>query len=212
VVENLSQLNSVKVNLLRKYQTVLISKYITNPLLLDNKKFHVRIFFLVGVIKNTFVTQILDFYKIITAKKNYKNSDFFDKDIHDTHLDSSDKDILYPFDIIDSNIYNDFENVYFNKIKECLLLVSKFIKGRVAPYTQAKNAFEIFGCDFLITEDGNVVLMEINDRVGYGTISFKYRIKFSKYYFDTLIKYIFEPTLQNTPIENNDWLYVSKLK
>jgi len=55
-------------------------------------------------------------------------------------------------------------------------------------------------------------LMEINDRVGYGTISFKYRIKFSKYYFDTLIKYIFEPTLQNTPIENNDWLYVSKLK
>jgi len=55
-------------------------------------------------------------------------------------------------------------------------------------------------------------LMEINDRVGYGTISFKYRIKFSKTFFDFLIEYIFDPILKNTPIENNDWLYVSKLK
>jgi hypothetical protein len=212
VVENLSQLNSVKVNLLRKYQTVLISKYITNSLLLDNRKFHVRIYFLVGVIENTFVTKILDFYEIFSAKKAYKNSNFLDKDIHDTHSSSSDKDILYPFDIIDSNIYNDFESTYIPKIKDCLLLVSKFIKGRVAPYTQAKNAFEIFGCDFLITEDGNIVLMEINDRVGYGTISFKYRIKFSKTFFDFLIEYIFDPILKNTPIENNDWLYLSKLK
>ena len=35
------------------------------------------------------------------------------------------------------------------------------------PYSNSKNAFEIFGCDFMIDSNYNVFLLEINDHISY---------------------------------------------
>ena len=195
----------------RKYEKVIISKYINNPLLLDGKKMHLRVYFLVALIDEYIATTIFDFYEVFTAQETYKNSDYHNKDIHDTHAKGNDKEIIYPFDIIDSTLYNDYINTYLPKIKDCLTYVSKFIKGRINRFPQAKNAFEIFGCDFLITRDNNVILMEINDKVGYKCQSINTTMRLSKLYFETLIKYIFKPILTNTHLEEQDWLYLSKI-
>ncbi len=37
--------------------------------------------------------------KLFTAKEKYKNEDWFNKDIHDTHLKSTDNDYYYPDDL-----------------------------------------------------------------------------------------------------------------
>ena len=45
--------------------------------------------------------------------------------------------------------------------------VGEIIRPVCRPYEESKMAYEVFGCDFLVTTDLNVVLMEINQRVGF---------------------------------------------
>ena len=66
-------------------------------------------------------------------------------------------------------------------------------------------------CDFLITTDNNIILMEINDKVGYKCQSMDTTFKLSKLYFDTLIKNIFKPILNNKLITDEEWIYTAKL-
>ena len=199
----------------KKYQTVLISKYITNPLLFNGKKFHVRIYFLVGIIKGYFVTNVFEFYKILTAKLPYINSDYGNKNIHDTHFDSTDKDYIFPLDITDSNLYNDFTYKYMPQIRVCLQLISKFIKGKISMYKQTKHAFEIFGCDFMIRDDKTICLLEINDKVGYKCKTIPMTEKLSQMYFNVILTNIIKPLLLNTNIatddDNTGWLFCEKL-
>ena len=100
---------------------------------------------------------------------------------------------------------------YLPKIKDCLLHISKFIAGKIGVYSQTKNAFEIFGCDILIKDDDSIVLMEINDKVGYVMKSTDSTIKISKMYFNTIIDNILNPILNNKPIDSMDWLYCKKI-
>jgi hypothetical protein len=197
------------VNKTSKYNNVLITEYITNPLLFEGKKFHIRVYFIVGLIQGHFMTKVLNLYKILTAGKPYINENFYNKEIHDTHAKTTDRDIIFPIDIYDSRLYNNFSNIYFNKIQDCLLTVSKFINGKLTKYSQAQNAFEIFGCDFLIKDNDEIVLMEINDKVGYSFKSTETSIKFSKLYFQNIIYLILEPLLKSENISENksNWLF-----
>lgn len=196
----------------KRYEKVLISEYITNPLLFNGKKFHLRLYFLIGLIDGFLVSKLFDFYEILTASKLYKKSEWTNKDIHDTHFDGSSVDIIYPINIIDSQFYNDYLVKYLPKIQDCLMHISKFINGRISVYSQTKNAFEIFGCDVLIKDDDSIVLMEINDKVNYVMKNTDSTIKLSKMYFNTIINNILNPILNNKPIESIDWLYCEKNK
>ena len=53
--------------------------------------------------------------------------------------------------------------------------------------------------------------MEINDKVGYKCQSMDTTFKLSKLYFDTLIKNIFKPILNNKLITDEEWIYTAKL-
>ena len=228
-------------NKTRKYEQVLISEYITNPLLLDKRKFHLRIYFMVGLLGDFFVSKVFDFCKVFKAIKPYYTSrddtlrdkasrgkigDWSNKDIHDTHARGNPRDLFWPFDIPSNNtkLQHDYKTIYMPKICECLKLVSMFIKNRFARYTQSKNGYEIFGCDFLITDENRVILMEINDKVGYGCQTTDATMKLSKLYFDIIIKYILKPCLDSldslkdvsaSALENRlsklDWLVISKI-
>jgi D-alanine-D-alanine ligase-like ATP-grasp enzyme len=210
IVNNLKELTNAVGNL-KKYEKVLISEYITNPLLLEGKKFHVRIYFMITLIKRLFATRIFDFYEIFTADKKYKQTDWIDKDIHDTHARGNTEELIFPMDITNSKMRDNFKNKYIPKIKDCLTIVSKIIDGKINHYSQTENAFEIFGCDFLITETGQVILMEINDRVGYNCQTTKTTIRLSQLFFNEIIKYILEPLLSSSnSLNKKDWLYLSR--
>ena len=191
----------------KKYKDVLITEYIHNPLLYNRKKFHLRIYFIMAIINGHFMTKILDFYEILTAKIPYKNSDFKNKEIHDTHASSTERDFIFPHDITDSNLYNDFVNIYIPKIKECFLLISKFCHNKISKYDQSEHAFEIFGCDIIIKDTHEIALLEINDRLGFGLKKLENTLKISKLYFETIINLILNPLLTNQPIDKDNWLF-----
>ena len=144
------------------------------------------------------------FNKILTAKIPYKNGNWDNTDIHDTHLKSTGRDIICPFDFPDYDIY-------LPKIKDCLLHISKFLVGKISIYSQTQKAFEIFGCDVRIKDENNIIVREINDKVEYTLNTTESAIKLSDLFFNAIINNIFNPILNNKPIETIDWLYCKKI-
>ena len=76
------------------YKKSIVSDYIENPLLISGRKSHLRLYLLVNY--KPFIVEISKFGKLFLAKNKYKNNDFTNKDIHDTHRESTGKNMYYP--------------------------------------------------------------------------------------------------------------------
>ena len=61
------------------------------------------------------------------------------------------------------NIYNQMEDILNN-------YVAKLYKPYAKKFDESENGFEVFGCDFMITDLLEVKLLEINYKVGYDDI------------------------------------------
>ena len=213
VVSNKQELDKT-LKKLHKFPTVIISEYIKNPMLWDDKKFHVRSYLLVKNINNELTTYFYDFYEIFTAEKKYIKGDWHNKDIHDTHLKSVGKYVMGPHDF--NNVNKElFNNKIYPQMEDCMKYVSKLIEGNAHPYPNAQHGFEIFGCDFMIDEDYNVKLLEVNDHTGLSMSDFPDRKdEFSKIYFgkinDLVLIPYFNPKKIN--LKSQQPLYSSKLK
>ena len=190
----------------KKYENVIISKYITNPLLFQGKKFHLRTYLLVGVINGHYVTKFLDFYELYTALEPYKNIDYNNHDIHDTHFGSTSRDYICPDDL-PAELKPIFDRHIYPKMQHCMLLISKMFEKHAKPWSQAENAFELFGCDFLVHDDYNITLLEINDRIGFKKYSTEKRLQFSNLICNVILDSFLLPLLTNIPIPRNWWLY-----
>jgi len=168
--------------LLDKYDNVLISEYIKSPLLFKGYKFHIRTFLLASIINGKFKTHVLDFGRIFTAREKYKQSDWDNSDIHDTHMKSTVKDWFFPKDFTNENISslsgegssnlltgNIFEIVYdiFKQIHNIFNSVSKLLEETAGIYENVKNGFNIFGIDLMIKDDFTVILIECNSEGTY---------------------------------------------
>ena len=150
-----------------KSNKYIISEYLVNPFLLYKKKFHLRVYFLVTNINNKTDWSVFNTFEVVTSKENYKMSDYTNTEIHDTHFKYNLKDIFlnnhtYKMFKITISEYNYITNQIFIILKSVFNLVKKHSR----PYKNAKNAFEIFGCDFLIDDNLIVYLLEINDHIG----------------------------------------------
>jgi hypothetical protein len=192
----------------KNYETVIISKYITNPLLLQRRKFHLRTYLLVGVINGQYVTKFLDFYELYTALEPYKNMEYNNHDIHDTHFGSTSRDYICPDDL-PNDMKLIFNTHIYPKMQHCMLLISKMFEKHAKPWLQAANAFEFFGCDFLVHDDYNITLLEINDRIGFKKYSTEKRLQFSNLVCNVILDSFLLPLLINKPIPSNWWLYQS---
>lgn len=216
IIHDQTSLNQAK-TLLQKYDNVLISQYITNPILFQGHKCHIRTFLLSSIINNTFSTYMLDFGRIFIAKLPYKSSDYGNPDIHDTHMKSTPKDWFFPMDFTNANLgRNDvtFEIVYniFKQIRKIFTSVSELLSKSVGLYDNVKNGFNIFGIDLMIRDDFTVVLIECNAEGTYKSKEPETHIKLEKLLFNWIDDVIFEPLFNNAKIPSNAiTLYKKKL-
>ncbi len=144
----------------------ILNKYIINPLLFKEKKFHIRIYFINYInsknIKKSYVSR---YGEILTAKDKYVPNDFFNQDIHDSHLKSTDAEYLFPFSL-EKEYGKKMVSNYFNQIKTILKYISSI--SYLSNYEETQNGYAINGCDFMITDDNMVKLLEINRKTGLG--------------------------------------------
>jgi len=152
---------------------VIASEYIMNPLLYKNKKFHLRSYYLLTYINNEFNTFYIENNKIITSLNDYNTDKPFLPEVHDTHFKYSKTDILFPEDIktgdfnkdVDiSNIMEQMRRIlkYTTKILTKTLTINK----ETLLYNNQENGYLLTGVDFMIDDNGNVFLIEINRTPG----------------------------------------------
>lgn len=169
VITTTNQLNYFR-RRLNRFPYVLVSKYIKNPMLINLTKFHLRILWVVYPDKNgNYQHRYYPYGKIITAKSVFKNGDYSNPDIHDTHFKSTYVNRYFPEDLKSSNHLSDeiISNLY-NQIHLILECAFSIIKPHIHSFLESKYGFEVFGCDFMITDDNIIKLLEINARHDYG--------------------------------------------
>lgn len=177
---------------------IMISRYFLNPLLFNEKKFHLRTYLMIKKFWNNNINNyewswsFFERAKILTASENYKNSDWENKKIHDTHISSTDDDYYYPEDL-------KLNDKLINHINDQLLFICDNIfniikNSNINTFSEVVNSFEVLGPDFMILDDYSVKLIEVNNKLGYGVIH-KESDKVKKYTFDFF-----------------NWIYINGLK
>ena len=183
VVTNDKELEEARKELSKRFRNIIISEYIQNPLRYEGRKFHIRMYILIN---SDLTWSFWERGKGMTAKLPYKKCDWTNKLIHDSHGETTPKDIYFPEDILPIDKY---EYVY-QQMELILGAAAKIVKPHIKCYEESKYCCEVFGIDFMITDDYIVKLIEINAEAGYGSKNedkTKY-IAYCREYFDWFYK------------------------
>lgn len=190
------------------YGEWIFQQYIDNPLLIDKKKFHFRLYVIVVQDKEKFEIYIYKKGFMYFAKKEYN----INKIEHDTHLsgESSIKQVMvYPEDFtkhFSEDIYNKKIVPQFAKIaRETILSV----KDKLICINEEKGekCFKFFGYDVLVDKDYKLYLAEINARI----ISLKYPPSyFKKEFYEAIMDLVIKNKQNNKLIQKVDTVYNSK--
>lgn len=138
---------------------VLISDYIEDIQLYDNKKFHIRVYFMASIIGGIYRTFTWDKAELFTAMRNYTPGST-SSSVSDTHGSSTLGDISISLREFSSQE----QYAHIMKITDIL---STLLGQTIQLYSETENAFEIFAVDLLLRTNQIPVLMEVNSRVGY---------------------------------------------
>ena len=178
----------------------IIQDYIDNPLKLENKKFHFRIYVL--LIKTNKYNQVLVYNKgyIFLSQKEY-NPNSLDDDSNLSGGDSKDVMRLYPNIFIENFGFKNYEKVLkqINNIVKYTMM-STFNKLECSNNNVINGkCYKLLGYDILIDNNFKCYLGEINSR----TVNVKFPIKNM---YQNLLKII----LKEGPL-NNNYLYKNNL-
>jgi hypothetical protein len=168
VKEKLHKLETERANIkkVKPSYEITISEYITNPLLLDGKKIHLRVYYVLSVISG--ITRCITYnqYRIYIAEEQYKKGDWLNPNIHISGVSGKSKnrrhywpdDISanYDIDVINQNMDK------FNKVM-CIALTIANIQN----YSESNAGYHLYGADVLITDHYHPYLLEINSRCGF---------------------------------------------
>jgi hypothetical protein len=163
---------------------ITVSGLITDLLLFKGRKFHLRMYYMVAILEGEVSCFLLDNGKIITAKESYNLALPFSKDVHDTHLGSTDDDYFFSYNLTQENIsslgkdsYSQDEfntNTILKGIREIAKGLSNIVVGisKGKPnsllYENQRNGYHIYGLDILVKDNLEPVLIECNDKPGIG--------------------------------------------
>jgi len=143
-----------------------ISEYISNPLLLDSKKMHFRVYYLLSIISGIIRCTVHDEYRIHLAEKEYKKGDWLNPDIHISGAicHTKNRPYYWPDDIsgqYDINLIKE-KMAEFNKVI-CMAMTISNTKN----YSESYAGYHLYGADVMLTDDFQVYLLEINHKPGF---------------------------------------------
>jgi len=172
-----------------------LARYIENPFLYDNKKFHLRVYFLYDATNKK--GYVYKKSKLTTAKQNYKKSDYKNNEIHDTHCLVANCGYVFPDDFDKKQ-----SQIIFEQIKILFYHILKLINAGC--FSESKKCFEIFGADIMINDNGHIKLLEINDKIGFHDYDKDSIIQLNRDIVDGMLLTIIDPNYKpNHEINDN---------
>lgn len=166
-----------------KYDEIAVSEIITDLLLFKGLKFHLRMYYMVAILENEISCFLLETGKIVTAKKIYNLVIPFSKNVHDTHLKSTDNDYIFPTHLTPENYSqsnyskntnktinnnNNINDIILRGIRDIARGLSNVVVGlskkkpKSLLYDDQKNGYYIYGLDILVKNNLEPVLIECN--------------------------------------------------
>jgi hypothetical protein len=175
---------------------LMVSEYITNPLLIDGKKFHLRILFLLSVISGITRCSVFPIYRVRTAKKPYISGDYLNDEIHLTGGHHTTQLYNFPEDF-KKHGYN-IDTIERNLIACNKTIAMAMTMANVKNYPESYAGYHLYGADIIITDDYHPYLLEINSKPGYtqmGDSEKGYDAKYVKYFSNQLFSFILNSTV-----------------
>lgn len=143
-------------------------RYITNPKLLstyNNRKFHLRVYV---VAEKNLRIYVYDGILALFASKSYDNNDeSYDRLRHITNTcaqvnsELSESDLVKEFFRLE-DLSDETRSNIFEQIKSVVAEIFTGLHNEVTIFQALRNAFEIFGFDFLIDDNDQVYFLEAN--------------------------------------------------
>lgn len=158
-ITNVGKQKLLKSNVIKEW---LIEDYIEKPLLIYGKKFHIRVLCLIFIENNNILFYLFDKFFIYTAVKKYTLNKL-NKNVHNSHI-STNNELKKAI-----NEYNKLDSKILKNIKDQIIYLCKYIKTllpNMKCYPETKNCFQHIGFDFMVTNNHQVKLIEINQRPG----------------------------------------------
>jgi len=143
---------------------VICSQVIVHPLLLNGRKFHLRLYLFVYNNHNNKIVKFAPVGEIYTAEKPYVSEEWKNTLVHDSHFATTDKPYVFPDDF-PTKEYLPILDVQLQQF-ECEI---KQLINNFAPYKNIKNAFEILAVDVMLQAAGFMRVLEVNSRIGMPT-------------------------------------------
>lgn len=134
-----------------------LQEYITNPLLIHGHKFHVRNYLFYIPSGKSFN---LLHGEIAPAKLPYQTADWSNPDIHDTHFYGKDGEI-FPEAL---DLPAEKQQLIDDQLSQMYKSILKCISAKC--YPENKKCYELFGVDFIILDNYQIKLLEVNEKVG----------------------------------------------
>jgi len=140
--------------------TWIVSEYITNPLLFDGYKFHLRM----HVVVTSNAKTIIPRGKILIAADKY-TSQYLDKNQSDTHTASTPRQYIFPEHAVEKFGYNSTLKL----IAGCRKIFDYTLPHVVIKsQPESDDCYAVLGYDIIFDTNYNAWLIEINNCVGYG--------------------------------------------
>lgn len=163
-----------------------LAEYIMNPLLIYDRKFHIRVYFL-ATGEQKYYYQTSGF--MITAAEPYVLGEYSNKKIHDTHQASSIPNLFFPQGL---EIYPKEKVEYIaDQISELCYHIGR-MSSNLKCYKGDKYCFEIFGIDIMVTNDFKIKLLEINEKESWLT-TYDFTKNYLRGIMETVVDPIFPP-------------------
>lgn len=163
-IQVLTKENFHKINLNKKFKRWNLQEYIENPLLIDGRKFHLRVLFLYrsGFAKEKSKSFWFKHVPVYLSKEKFIYDDFENEDIHISHY-QAEQEALYLHDL-------KFSKKNLSKIvKEMKIIMLDLADNLKAGCYKddSLRCYELFGVDLMITKDFDVKLIEFNSKIGF---------------------------------------------
>lgn len=160
----LNQFHNDEAAVKAKMGTMLVSRYITNPLLYQGRKFHLRMYAIHAVLmtKNGLrrKTGLCSHGEIITARAPYVKGDWTNAEIHNTHPVDGEL-IMYPRDLIPELGQTRVTNMH-RQMEEITEKIHNTLDSTHPPHGM-RNAYMLLELDIMFIDDRDTaILIEVN--------------------------------------------------
>lgn len=147
---------------------MVLSEYIKDTLLYNNRVLDFRVFFLITYVNNIYRAYLIK--PIIMNLGAYERDEKFDPSKIRENITVPGNYADYFFTDLKKQLGKDKSKYIMIQIKHILSFLLKIIKkyNVMKPYPEQNNVYEVFGVDFIVDSKLNVKLIEFNEKTGLG--------------------------------------------